>query len=502
MKNLSKTLVIALAAIMLLGGCKKQSSEKKILEFKFASPAVEAVITESAKTIVAVVPFGTDVTALVPIITVSDKATVSPASGSPVNFTNPVSFTVTAEDGSQVNYVATITVDQNGGGGGGGGSTDPTQIAGNIDANTTWPDLGLPVDYIIDGYCYIEGNALLTIEPGVTIMFTGSNGSLIVEQNAGLRMVGTADKHIQLVNATNNPNHGAWRKVQIHSNRTDNQFEYVDFINGGSDENVISVDGDAKLSIKNCVIDGSLGDGIYLSGTLTAFENNTIKNCERYPIEVRNGLHINQLGTGNSYESNTKNMIRCNFYWLDNETVHTFTFSNQGIPYFLESGMNVDENSIMVVNAGCEFVFPYDSQLYVGDGCLIQVNGTASEFVTFRGEEMEAGQWRGVKIHTDRTTSGGSYLKNCVINGAGIDEDGCLHLEDNTRLVIENLTVSNSGSYGLNICIPMGWNEITEEYEYDLANYHVTATGLTFSNCTLGNIWERNMGIIFNVWPN
>ena len=32
---------------------------------------------------------------------------------------------------------------------GGGGGTDPTQFSGNIDANTTWPDLGLPVDYSV-----------------------------------------------------------------------------------------------------------------------------------------------------------------------------------------------------------------------------------------------------------------------------------------------------------------------------------------------------------------
>ena len=136
-----KSLFLVLAALMLLASCKKESSEKKILNFKFASPEVEAVITENAKTIVAVVPAGTDVTALVPIITVSEKATVSPASGMPVNFTDPVVFTVTAEDGSTTTYVATVTVDQNGGGGGGGGGNgDPTTWSGSINANTTWPD--------------------------------------------------------------------------------------------------------------------------------------------------------------------------------------------------------------------------------------------------------------------------------------------------------------------------------------------------------------------------
>ena len=179
MRRVLKSLVLAAVAVVLLASCHKESSEKQILTFKFLSPAVEAVISEDAKTIVAVVPNGTNVTQLVPVITISEKATVDPASGMPVDFTNPVTYTVTAEDGSQATYVVTITVDQNGGGGGGGGgggTTDPTQISGNIDQNTTWPDLGLDVDYILDGWIMIDGKALLTIEPGVTIMFTGVDG--------------------------------------------------------------------------------------------------------------------------------------------------------------------------------------------------------------------------------------------------------------------------------------------------------------------------------------
>ena len=493
-----KSLFLVLAALMLLASCKKESSEKKILNFKFASPEVEAVITENAKTIVAVVPAGTDVTALVPIITVSEKATVSPASGMPVNFTDPVVFTVTAEDGSTTTYVATVTVDQNGGGGGGGGGNgDPTTWSGSINANTTWPDRGLDVDYIIDGWFYIEGNALLTIEPGVTIMFTGENGRLIVEQDAGLRMVGTADKHIKLVNPTNNQNHGAWSDIVVHSNRSDNKFEYVEFINGGSDNDVIYVDGDAKLSIKNCVIDGSLSNGIDVHGTLTAFENNTIKNCEKYPVIIDKPVHINQLGSGNTYVNNTYNMFYLNYYWLDDENVHNFTFANHDIPYYLADGLNVDENSTVIMEAGCEFVFPYDKHFVVNDGCLIQANGTASQPILFHGETGEAGTWAGILIHTTRATNGGSNLTNCVIEGAGINEDGCLLLDYNTQLAIENLTVRNSATYGLNIEIP-----VDDDDAYDFANYHVTANGITFSNCASGNIWERRKEVVLPEWPN
>ena len=85
-----------------------KSTEKQILEFKFASlsPVVSATIDQTARKISATISVG--VTALVPTITLSTKATVSPASGVAQNFTNPVSYTVTAEDGSMQTYEVTI----------------------------------------------------------------------------------------------------------------------------------------------------------------------------------------------------------------------------------------------------------------------------------------------------------------------------------------------------------------------------------------------------------
>jgi hypothetical protein len=82
------------------------------LSFKFSalSPEVIGTITEADKKISLTVPFGTDVTALSPTISISEKATVSPASGSAQNFTNAVTYVVTAEDGTTQSYTATVTV--------------------------------------------------------------------------------------------------------------------------------------------------------------------------------------------------------------------------------------------------------------------------------------------------------------------------------------------------------------------------------------------------------
>jgi hypothetical protein len=56
-------------------------------------------------------PSGTDVTGLAPTITVSTGATVSPLSGASENFTSPVLYTVTAEDGTTTKaYTVTVTV--------------------------------------------------------------------------------------------------------------------------------------------------------------------------------------------------------------------------------------------------------------------------------------------------------------------------------------------------------------------------------------------------------
>ncbi len=84
---------------------------KEITGFAFDGlmPAVTGAVYESAKTIALTVPYGTDVTALVPTIT-HTGASVSPASGMAQDFTTPVTYTVTAEDGSMQQYVVTVTV--------------------------------------------------------------------------------------------------------------------------------------------------------------------------------------------------------------------------------------------------------------------------------------------------------------------------------------------------------------------------------------------------------
>lgn len=83
------------------------SSAKAITAFGFTTPAAVGVVTEATHSIVISVPSGTNVTALVPTIT-HTGASISPASGTPQNFTNPVVYTVTAQDSTTQAYTVTV----------------------------------------------------------------------------------------------------------------------------------------------------------------------------------------------------------------------------------------------------------------------------------------------------------------------------------------------------------------------------------------------------------
>ena len=84
------------------------SSTKAITAFDFTTPAVTGTIDSSAKTILLIVSPGTDVSSLTPTITFTG-ASVSPASGVAQDFTNPVTYTVTAQDSSTQDYNVTVT---------------------------------------------------------------------------------------------------------------------------------------------------------------------------------------------------------------------------------------------------------------------------------------------------------------------------------------------------------------------------------------------------------
>ena len=118
--------ICAAALVAGLSSCKSEtdgakSSEKQLLTFSFTTGVnttltadVTGTIDQSAHTVTVIVPYGTDVTALVATFTCSDGASVTvgstaQTSGTTANdFTSAVPYTVTGEDGSTQTYAVTV----------------------------------------------------------------------------------------------------------------------------------------------------------------------------------------------------------------------------------------------------------------------------------------------------------------------------------------------------------------------------------------------------------
>lgn len=110
MKNLIKIAFALFAFALLMPACdvleepfiEGAEDEKMILIFEVND--VVGTVDEDAKTVRLDFPEGTDVSHLTPTIVVSTYATVSPASGVPQDFTEPVCYTVTAANGTTAQY--------------------------------------------------------------------------------------------------------------------------------------------------------------------------------------------------------------------------------------------------------------------------------------------------------------------------------------------------------------------------------------------------------------
>ena len=364
---------------------------------------------------------------------------------------------------------------------GGGGGTDPTQFSGNIDANTTWPDLGLPVDYVVSGSLRVSGNALLTIEPGVTIMFDGNDGYMVVGENAGISMVGSPDKPIVFTGPTNNPNNGSWNNILINSVRNDNRLEYVQFIRGGSSTGNwrAPVEICGKVHMNNCLVDGSLSNGITTeySGCFYSFDNNTIKNCAEYAWRTENNASLYEgVGNNNIFIANGKNMIFVDpsYYTLEDHV----TLKRMSIPYYFPNGYDIREAYKYTIEPGTTMLFGSHTGFSIAEETTFIADGTIDAPITIRGLEDEPGYWNGIIYYSNKQASIMNYVN---ISGGGYgngwSESNNLYIYEGSdrRLTITNCVISNSQYYGIHVGSPETMQNITHN-------------NILFSNCQGGNV--------------
>ena len=217
------------------------------------------------------------------VVTSSDGNTLvlTPASGSP--------FTVTVTQDGITGISGNVTFTDSSTAAGGTltplGTNGEIEIAGA--AITDDRVLGVPgmaINYVYngEGLLAVRNSATLIILPGTTIRFSKTSGGIGIEGNATVKMLGT-DKLFPLdtegklsttpgttsghVTLKGGATKGSWDGVVIQTNK-ENQFTYVDLMNGGSRTDfqncpaVITLDNGGKLAMSYSKISGSKCNGL------------------------------------------------------------------------------------------------------------------------------------------------------------------------------------------------------------------------------------------------
>jgi hypothetical protein len=98
------------SSMVIFSGAAAPSGENDILSFTIPEQIGDTVIDDVGYTVQLDVPSGTNITALIPTIEISNSAIIDPASGTPQDFTDPFEYTVTAQNGEEQIWIVTVTL--------------------------------------------------------------------------------------------------------------------------------------------------------------------------------------------------------------------------------------------------------------------------------------------------------------------------------------------------------------------------------------------------------
>jgi uncharacterized RmlC-like cupin family protein len=318
--------------------------------------------------------------------------------------------------------------------------------AGSISSNMTIRKLSIP--WQLYSTFSVNGDAVLTVEPGTEMRFNSGQG-IYVGSDAAIVMNGTAAARITLRGITTNP--GAWGDIEIHSNREENSLSYVDIQNGGGGTSAYSsalyLYG-GVADVNNCTIAGSGSNGITTEsgGYLRSFTGNAVNNSVKAPIYTYSNLwSLRNMGSDNTFTGNTNNYIHVAGAGSISSNM---TIRKLSIPWQLYSTFSVSEAAVLTVEPGTEMRFNSGQGIYVNSEAAIVMDGTAESRITLRGVTTNAGAWGNIEIHSNREENSLSYVD--IQNGGGGTSaySSALYLYGGVADV-NNCTVTGSGSNGI-----------------------------------------------------
>lgn len=341
------------------------------------------------------------------------------------------------------------------GGGGSGGTDDIQNLAGNTDSPTTITDevsSSSAYDYYIDGTWSIDAD--VTIEPGVRILMKAGS-QVSVNGNGSLSAIGTSADKIAFIGEESLE--GYWDNIRFNqSNKTSNELAHVEIKYAGGNSNSfqdasVFLNGVSRLKMSNTLIQSSQRYGLKVKsdeGNIDEFSNNTISDGGSSTIYLNNmGQLENFAGNNNLSSGNQSNRVL-----VDGGTVEfskNIPFVNSTI--LLVGTSNIDAD--VTIGAGNNFEMGSGAQIEVNASGSLSMIGTASERITFTGEEQLAGYWDNIRF--DNSQSPDNEMQYVDISyGGGNDnsfQDASVFINSNGYLKMGNSSVSDSQRHGVKV---------------------------------------------------
>ena len=376
-----------------------------------------------------------------------------------------------------------------------------TFVSGNITQNTTWTLAGSP--YIVTGditvyrwdWSYHDDpvSVTLTIEPGVQIRFNPGTGLFVGVALHGLgghygalSVQGTAASPVTFTSNAASPAPGDWKGIYFRNETHDaaTLLEHCIIEYGGHTQNANIYLADANPVILNSTIRFSSSDGIYLSSSSSAIDNNIISDNTDYGISGNiysagfitnntisgNGqaainIHPNAARrvNGNSGSGNGQDIIRIyggeltvNSIWTKQE--FPFAIAGDITVFRWEWSYHDDPGSVtLIIDPGVQIRFNPGTGLMVGKalhgvggyyGALF-AQGTAESPVTFTSNAASpaTGDWKGIYFRNE-THDAVTLLEHCIVEYGGHTNNANIYLES-AKPTIQYNTIRNSSHSGL-----------------------------------------------------
>ncbi len=313
-----------------------------------------------------------------------------------------------------------------------GACADPDEdLPCNIDSDTKLTDRNPDgVDYVVRCETEVKG-ALLSIDPGVSIVFE-SGTSLMIHEDAALAVNGTASEPITMRGEEAG---ASWKGILLRSDDNRNKIDHLDLRNTGSADFLSDVFGGStwdfkialgitgKASVTNTHISACGGVGVVygVNSAVTQFSGNKIEDCGSFPVVLYAGDLTDELSFSNSeFLNNTENYIAL-YGKTSNTTVeNAVKIAAAPVPYLAITSLIFRENTDF--EAGVELrVAEGNGLVSEGTTTVWNINGTESAPVNIKGrDEAAADYWKGLLV-AGGSTGVFSYLN---VSGGGYDYTG------------------------------------------------------------------------------